>query len=251
MIKNSEFFNKLSDDYDQMINFENALKNKSKTLLNFVSPTDQYALDLGCGTGADAIVLTKLGLNVDAVDHSKGMLKQAVLNAKRYDTDINFIHSGLNDLELKAKNYNIIVSLGNTIANIDRNDLGILIKKLWSYLSKGGKMVIQIINFAKLPSSGTHLLNTFENDAVSIIRKYDIKPKSIDFIIDKRDKVKNLQSQIVTKLYPHSAEDFEKFAKELGFTLEIYGDLNKSPFKAKESSNLVAVLVKQSFKTKR
>jgi ubiquinone/menaquinone biosynthesis C-methylase UbiE len=244
MIKNSEFFNKLSDDYDQMINFENALKNKSKTFLNFVSPTDQYALDLGCGTGADAIVLTKLGLNVDAVDHSKGMLEQAVLNAKRLDAEINFIHSSLNDLDLTDKNYHIIMSLGNTIANIDRNDLGILIKKLWSYLSEGGKMVIQIINFAKLPASGTHLLNTFENDSISIIRKYDIKPKNIDFIIDKRDKVKNLQSKIVTKLYRHSAKDFEKFAKELGFTLEIYGDLNKSPFMAKESSNLVAVLIK-------
>ncbi|MDH5413305.1 MAG: class I SAM-dependent methyltransferase [Flavobacteriaceae bacterium] len=244
MIKNSEFFNKLSDDYDQMINFENSLKNKSKTLLNFISPRDQNALDLGCGTGADAIILSKLGLNVDAIDHSKGMLKQAILNAKRLDIEINFIHSSLKDLNLTDKNYNIIVSLGNTIANINRNDLGFLMKKLWSYLSEGGKIVVQIINFAKLPSSGTYLLNTFENDTVSIIRKYHIKPKRIDFIIDKRDKTKNLQSQIITKLYPHSAEDFEKFAKELGFTLEIYGDLNKSPFKVKISSNLVAVLVK-------
>lgn len=250
MIKNSEFFNKLSDDYDQMINFENSLKNKSKTLLNFISSTDRHALDLGCGTGADAIVLSKLGLNVDAVDHSKGMLKQAILNGKKFNTDINFIHSGLNDLDLTAKNYNIIVSLGNTIANIERNDLGILMKKLWDYLSNGGKIVIQIINFSKLPSSGSHLLNTFENDAVSIIRKYNIKPKSIDFIIDKTDKLTNNASQITTKLYPHAAEDFEKLAKEIGFKLEIYGDLNKSPFNAKESSNLVAVLVKKAFKTK-
>ncbi|MGB5363937.1 MAG: class I SAM-dependent methyltransferase [Aureibaculum sp.] len=244
MIKNSEFFNKLSDDYDQMIDFENSLKNKSRTLLNFIDHKEKNALDLGCGTGADAIVLSKLGLNVDAVDHSKGMLKQAILNAKRFDTKINFIHSGLNDLELTAKNYNIIVSLGNTMANINRNDLGVLMKKLWAFLSKGGKIIIQIINFLKLPSSGTHLLNTFENDSVSIIRKYLIKPKSIDFIIDKTDKIKNNNSQIITKLYPHSADDFEKFAKEIGFTLEIYGDLNKSPFNKKESSNLVAVLIK-------
>lgn len=244
MIKNSEFFNKLSDDYDQMIDFENSLKNKSRTLLNFISPTDRYALDLGCGTGADSITLSKLNLVVDAVDHSKGMLKQAILNAKRFDTEINFIHSSLNDLDLTAKEYDIIVSLGNTMANIDSNDLGILMKKLWAYLSNGGKIVIQIINFAKLPASGTHILNTFENDAVSIIRKYHIKPKSIDFIIDKTDKIKKNSSQIITKLYPHSVDDFEKFAKEIGFTLEIYGDLNKSPFKAKESSNLVAVLIK-------
>jgi len=243
-LKNNEFFDQLADDYDEMINFENAVDNKTKTLAKFIKPHFKFALDLGCGSGADSIVLSKLGLEVDAVDHSAGMLEQAVKNSKHFKTKINFIQSGLTDFSVSHKSFDIIVSLGNTLANLKRNELGILLKNLYPYLNNGGNIVIQIINYAKLPTSGTFTLHTFENDSVIITRKYNINADDIDFIIDKTDKNKKIESQIITKLYPHSANDFKKFAKEIGFSLAIYGDLNKSPFKEKESSNLVAVLTK-------
>lgn len=244
MLNNSEFFNHLSDDYDAMIDFENSLKNKSRTLINFISPSDKNALDLGCGTGADSIALSKLGLEVDAVDHSKGMLDQAFKNAKRFDTKINFIHAGLTEFTIKNKSYDVIVSLGNTMANLNRIDLGNLLKKLHDYSNKDGKIVIQMINYAKLPASGLYLLNTFENDSVSIIRKYNIKADGIDFIIAKIDRENNKESQIITKLYPHSEDDFKQFANESEFRMELYGNLKKAPFDVKESPNLIVVLTK-------
>lgn len=244
MLKNSEFFNQLADDYNVMIDFENSLKNKIATLTKLCSTNDKYALDLGCGTGADSIALSKMGLKVDAVDHSKGMLVEATKNSKIFDTKINFIHAGLTEFTIKNKTYDVIVSLGNTIANLNGKELKNLLIKLYEYLSKNGKIVIQIINYAKLPSSGIYVLNTFENDSVSIIRKYNIKPKSIDFIINKVEKKNNNKSQIVTKLYPHSNDDFKQLVNETGFKMESYGNLNKTSFVAKESPNLVVVLTK-------
>jgi len=244
MLKNSEFFNQLADDYDEMINFEKALNNKTTSLANFISQNDKYALDLGCGTGADAIALSKLSLKVDAVDHSKGMLDEAIKNSKRFDTKINFIHASLTEFAIKNKTYDVIVSLGNTIANVNGKELKNLFIKLFEYLSKNGKIVIQIINYAKLPNSGIYILNTFENDKVSIIRKYNIKPKSIDFIINRVEKKNNNKSQIITKLYPHSEEDFKQLVNEIGFSMELYGNLNKASYVAKESPNLVMVLTK-------
>jgi len=244
MLSNSEFFNQLADYYDQMINFENALKNKSRRLRNFISIKDKYALDLGCGSGADSITLSKLGLIVDAVDHSKGMLEKADVNSKKFDAKINFILSDLTDFAYSNKHFDIIVSLGNTIANLNSSDLRKSIKNLYNCINKGGRIVIQIINYAKLPTSGIYLLNTFENDSVSIVRKYNIKPKSIDFIIDKIDKKNNKEIQIITKLYPHSAADFKQLAKEIGYSIELYGNLNKATYVEKESPNLVVVLNK-------
>lgn len=244
MLSNSKFFNQLSLDYDEMINFENALKHKTSSLESFIVHNYKHALDLGCGTGADAIALSKLGLKVDAIDHSEGMLGQAMENSKRFNTKINFILSGLTDFTFDNKYFDIIVSLGNTMANLNSIDLKKSIKNLDGYLNKGGKIIIQIINYARLPASGFYILNKFENDSVSITRKYNIKAKNIDFIIDRIDKKNNNEGQIITELYPHSADDFKELAEEIGFSIELYGNLNKASFVAKESPNLVVVLKK-------
>lgn len=245
MKTNSQFFDELSDDYDVMINFESALKNKISFIKNFLENNYNTALDLGCGTGADAIALSKLGLQVDAVDHSSGMLQQAIKNAKKFDTDINFIESGLLAFNPKDKHYDFIVSLGNTIANINLLELRILMSTIFRMLNKGGSALIQIVNYAKLPKRGNHILNVFDNDEVSIIRKYSINNNDIDFIIDKIDKKSQLKSQIITKLYPHSENDFNKMAIEIGFNIDVYGNLKKHSFNPDESPNLVVVLTKE------
>lgn len=244
MTTNSQFFDDLSDDYDLMINFDNALKNKIVFLKNFKSLQYKTALDLGCGTGADAIALSKLNLDVDAIDHSKGMLAQALLNAQKYDVTINFMESSLTTLPHLTTSYDFIVSLGNTIANINKHDLSLLISKLYGLLNDGGSILIQIINYEKLPSKGIHILNVFENDSVSITRKYDIQPNHIDFIIDKVDKDNKEAYQIITPLYPHSKSDFETMASKVGLSVAFYGNLKKDEFDATDSANLVAVLTK-------
>jgi len=245
MKTNSQFFDELSDDYDLMTNFESALKNKISFIKNFLASNYKTALDLGCGTGADAIALSKLGIQVDAVDHSSGMLQKAIKNGKKFDTNINFIESGLTAFNVKDKNYDFIVSLGNTIANINVLELRILMSTIFSMLNNGGSVLFQIVNYAKLPKGGTHILNVFENDEVSIIRKYNINNNDFDFIIDKVDKKNQQKSQIITKLYPHSENDFNKIAIEIGFNIDVYGNLKKHTFNPDESPNLVVVLTKE------
>ena len=244
MATNDQFYNELSDDYDVMIHFENALKNKISYLKNFHTTVDRTALDLGCGTAADAIALFKLGLQVDAVDHSKGMLQQAIKNAEKFSCDINFIESGLTTYAIKNKKYDFIVSLGNTIANINKHELRVLLSKIFDSVDKCGRVLIQIINYAKLPEIGTHILNVFENDEVSITRKYNIKRDHIDFIIDKIDKNNKHESQIITKLFPHSENDFREMAKTIGFNVNFYGNLKKDEYRVGDSPNLVVLLEK-------
>ncbi len=244
MKTNSQFFDELSDDYDVMINFESALKNKISFIKNFLSVNYKTALDLGSGTGADAIALSKLGLQVDAVDHSSGMLQHARKNAKKFDAEVNFFESGLLTFKAKNKKYDFIVSLGNTIANINVSDLRNLMSTIFGTLNNGGSALFQIVNYAKLPDSGYHVLNVFENDEVAIIRKYSINNSDLDFIIDKIDKKTQQKSQIITKLYPHSVHDFNKMAKEIGFSIDFYGNLKKHSYSPTESPNLVVVLTK-------
>ncbi|MCB0752672.1 MAG: class I SAM-dependent methyltransferase, partial [Ignavibacteriae bacterium] len=180
----------------------------------------------------------------DAVDHSEGMLKNAALNAEKYKSKINFIQSDFGELDLENKGYDCIVSLGNSIANIDNDELNKLLANLKEHLNKSGTIIIQLINYAKLPKNGEYILNKFKNENISIIRKYDIHSRFINFIIHKTDNGTDKETEIVTKLFPHSVNYFKSYAKENGFNIKLYGSLKKELFIEDTSKNLVIVLGK-------
>ncbi len=81
---------------------------------------------------------------------------------KSINTKINFIHSGLGELNLENKSYDFIVSLGNTIANIDKDELNKLLANLKEHLNESGTILIQLINYAKLPMNGNIFLTNLK-----------------------------------------------------------------------------------------
>jgi len=241
-MKNAEFYDFISSNYDEMINFESSLNKKIQYLKNFISSEYNNALDLGCGTGADSIALSKLGLSVDAVDHSSEMLELAGRNAERFNLKIDFIESGLINYHPGNKRYDIIVSLGNTMSNISASDLKSLFKNLSLLLKPGGRVLIQIINYAKLPSKGIYILSEFENEFIHIKRKYNINEDHIDFIISKVNKVSNERNEIITRLFPHSKEDLMKIAVDNKMKVQFFGNLLKEDYLENESENLIALI---------
>src|SRR5210317_1544467 len=99
-MENKDFYNSLSSIYDDMIDFDAALKRRTDLLSNI---TDSYKTeaDLGCGTGIDSIALFSLGLTVDAFDLSDQMISHAKLNAQKYNAEISFYNFPLEDIAVK------------------------------------------------------------------------------------------------------------------------------------------------------
>ena len=244
MISNKDFFNHLAADYDGMINFESSVKNKIERFKNFIMPEYKHALDLGCGSGADSIALSELGLSVDAVDQSIEMIKRAEENAKNYNANINFYTSGITEKITFSnfKNYDIIVSLGNTLANITGKELKKLIKKLTGRLVNNGRMVFQIINYAALPKVGEYILNKKETDAISITRKYFLNKEDIDFVIERKNKKEANNSVIKTKLFPHSKNQFIKIAQDNNLGVRFFGSLSMENYSEQKSKDLIVLL---------
>lgn len=82
--------------------------------------------DLGCGCGNIGIVLDKLILNkkkIYCVDNSLSALKIAKKNAKKYNSDINFVYSDMKKFLKKSKNLNVIFSNPPYISKI--KDVGV------------------------------------------------------------------------------------------------------------------------------
>ncbi|MFZ1290861.1 MAG: class I SAM-dependent methyltransferase [Melioribacteraceae bacterium] len=244
-MSNNIFYDQLSSNYDLMINFENSLKSKIENLKKFIEPNFKTALDLGCGTGVDSIALSQLGLKITAVDNSEEMLKIAKDNFEKHNCEIDFIKSDLTKINSNYK-FDLIISLGNTLANLSLKELEILFFHLKQLLNENGKILIQIINFSSIPKSEDYILNKFENDEILIVRKYQFINNEINFVIDIFDKIKNRQKEIVTKLFPHNSEKISYLANQNNLQIELFGNLKMEKFNLDISKDLVIILSNKS-----
>lgn len=97
------------------------------------------AVDLGCGTGACALLLAELGHRVTAVDGSEGMLSHARQDAEDRGLDLTFVHSTMDDAAIPDASADI-VTLRNVLWTLE-NPAGAL-SLAHRILRPGGKVLI-------------------------------------------------------------------------------------------------------------
>jgi len=240
-MNNQNFFNSISDFYDSMINFNSALHRRIDFFSKF-NPKGK-ALDLGCGTGLDSIALAKLGLNVTASDQSSGMIQKAESNARIHGVDISFIASPIEKIFLNSKDkFDFIISMGNTLANIDEYQLRLFLKNLSTFMNAGGTAVFQILNFEMLPSSGIYTIHKYEDELQIIDRFYEIESEKVWFCIESRSKKSGQSNKYKTQIYPHIKSVWEKLIDDKKFSIKFYGNINLEEFNSKESKDLFVIL---------
>jgi glycine/sarcosine N-methyltransferase len=240
------FFDNISSFYDDMVGFEAALDRRTALLSKFLSPGMEYAADIGCGTGLDSISLARSGLKVRAFDISAGMIEKAEQNAEKYGARIKFYNSGFEGIpEIFNSSFDIVVSLGNTLANVPSDNLSAAVNRMNIILKAGGTAVIQILNFEKLKRNNERIVNITRNDTTTFVRFYDFLEKNINFNILRFDnsdpKNRNLDTVM---LYPYSAAELRTSFQQAGFKdIEIFGSLNKDDYSA-DSNDLILKAIK-------
>lgn len=242
MLSNEKFFDAVSETYDNMISFPDSVKKKKNILKEFINAGMLNAADLGCGTGVDSIALSELGLKVTAFDISAGMIKKAEQNAVTENHKINFINKSITEISEEHFNkYNFVVSLGNSIANLDSAQLLKSIKIIKRMLTQNGKALIQILNYIPVLKYTERIININRDENFHFVRFYDFMEGFLRFNILKYS-VQNPKDYelISTKIYPYVISDFEKLFIDAGFkSINYFGGLNKSPFEKETSKDLV------------
>ena len=247
ILDNKDFFNQLSDYYDLMIPFAEAVERKKKILENIVEPGTKFAADLGCGTGTDSIALVKLGINVSAFDPSLAMVNSARKNANVANKIVSIYNHSISEIppDFNSK-FDIVISFGNTFANIHKKDLPVSLRRCVDLLRKRGTLFIQVLNYHKILSEGERIINITGSEANLFVRFYDFKKDDIYFNLLKINKSKlSDYSLITTKVFPHLKDDFEaSFAGMEIKTTEFYGDMQLNPFDSEQSKDLIVKAVK-------
>ncbi|MGD8306243.1 MAG: methyltransferase domain-containing protein [Ignavibacteria bacterium] len=241
-MQNKLFFDQLAADYDEMISFGESLERKKKLFANIVTPKMSYAADCGCGTGVDSIALSQLGLKVTGFDPSDEMIKKAKINAKNYNEKIEFSEATIHGIDDNFENkFDLIVSLGNTFANIKKSDLKDSVNKCYKLLNKNGTLIIHILNYYKILKEYNRIVNITEGKGKYFVRFYDFKENEIDFNLLVFNPA-NLSGYnlITTSVYPHSKDDFNHTLNDTGFKqVEYFSNLKFDRFSIHSSKDLL------------
>jgi len=247
ILDNNEFFNQVAEFYDLMIPFAEAVEKKKKILENLIAPGKKFAADLGCGTGTDSIALAKLGMKVSAFDPSLEMVNRVRKNANIAGEMVSNYNHSISDIPSNFNSkFDLVISFGNTFANINSEDLSLSLKRCFDLLRKGGSLFIQVLNYHKILTERERIVNVTGTGVNLFVRFYDFKKDNIVFNLLKVNKSKYSDySLISTKVFPHLSDDFEKSLAGMNFgTIEFYGDIKLNPFDKENSKDLVVKAVK-------
>jgi ubiquinone/menaquinone biosynthesis C-methylase UbiE len=247
ILDNKEFFNQVAENYDLMISYAEAVERKKKILEKIVEPGKKFAADIGCGTGTDSIALAKLGMKVSAFDPSLEMVNSARKNANAANKIVSFYNHSIREIppDFNSK-FDLVISFGNTFANIPNEDLTLSLKRCFDLLRKGGTLFIQVLNYHTILSERKRIVNITGSGANLFVRFYDFNKDQIVFNLLKVNKSKlSDHSLISTEVFPHLKDDFEASFAGMDFkTIEFYGDMQLNPFDREKSKDLIVKALK-------
>jgi len=227
------FYDELAIYYDEIFPFN---EDKYRFLRSRVE--QGQVLDLGCATGAYATRLSEEDtLFVKGIDLNEDMIRLAEQRVGSASFEVGDMR------ELNEKNrYELIYSIGNTIVHLDDyEEIKETVKSMLDSLTKSGKLVIQIVNYARVFRQAVSELPLIETRNVKFHRYYQHKNGKLLFKSVLKTKLNRLVSEVL--LYPLTKDELEMIAKELNANIQFYGSFKEEPYK-QDSFHLIAVLDK-------
>lgn len=246
-MKVKNFFNSASDFFDNMTDAKKIISLRSSALKKFIPEGAVSAADLGCGTGNDSISLALNGLKVTGFDISGKMIERAKANSIRYGVNSEFLNYAIHKIpSAYSLEFDIAVSLGNSMALVDDKLLDKSINKIYKILKPGGIFLMQILNYNAIKKSGSRIVNITENHPDIFVRFYDVfgMPMNFNILRFRKDDTKDFEL-LTTVLYPYDKHHLSVILKKAGFrNIKAYCNLNKDRFDRNTSKDLVLIAYK-------
>lgn len=241
-MQSDKFYNTLSSEYDSMIDFESLLNKRYNDISNYIPKNNGKAVDIGCGTGLDTIAMSKLGYSMTGFDISDGMIEKAKENANKLGVNVDFIVSPAHKIDNKFdKQFDVAISLGNSIANVEKEYFADTISVISQLLKDNGLVLIQVLNYKKILDEKNRIVNITKSEKRTFIRFYDFLDENIRFnILSFNSSDLSDKNLISTLLYPYNKDDFNNELMKNGFNnVDFYSDFNKNHFDEESSKDLI------------
>ncbi|UJG44684.1 MAG: class I SAM-dependent methyltransferase [Candidatus Heimdallarchaeum endolithica] len=253
-MKNENFFPTIQSaiDYDNFINWNKRLEREIPFLLRFLE--NGTILDIACGSGRHAIVLSEKGFKVVGIDYSENIIKIANDISKNVNNVEFFVvdatSSKLKDFFLSKgnKSFDNTIILGNSIANMGSLEKAKkVIENIYSILKEGGKFITQTINrpiepyFLPLRKLKRGIMQRIMFPISNFQEEYNVE---LHFKLIDTYNLSYLETKI-DRLYMFSAKEFEKLVESVGFkVIKKFSGFNYEPFSSEETKTVVWIFEK-------
>ena len=232
----------MTDFYKALSGYYDYLFPASPATIDFIGrriKANSSILDLACGTGNYSLALANLGLKVTGIDLDEQMI--ALARAKTRDQRCRFEVGDMRRLrEICAEDqYELVLCIGNSLAHLtNKQDIIRLLRDCLAILKRGGKLIVQIVNFDRLLRNRIKNLPEIVRDKVGItfIRQYEYSAGQhnlINFIselkIQSGDKEESLINSI--PLSPIKSGELKSMIEVAGFKeIDLFGDFSEGDY---------------------
>jgi glycine/sarcosine N-methyltransferase len=255
-----EFFERLSESYDQLISWPTRIGTEGMFFKKLVSDNKlKSSLDVACSTGFHVIMLRRLGLDAVGIDASPKMIEKARTNSVTCGVTVEYILGDFTNMSKRfSEGFDLITCLGDTVAHLKSGqDLKKLFQEVYKSLSPGGLFVIHSRNYDFImkhqarftPPTGSR--NGTEETL--FFRLLDFNPKSLNLSIAKFRWHENRweSSVYTTEIYPYLKRELESALRSVGFAkLESYRNYNFEDYDPNGSDLILIAQKKGVLKSK-
>lgn len=171
-MKNHEFYKQQYKWLEDLIDPASYLihsKRRIESLLEEISFQPKWALELGSGNGYEAIAMSKMHIQVDAIEVVEEAIQSAKSLAEKFQAQVNFLQEDFFKFE-PDKSYDLVYYLDGFGVGSDQ-DQEDLLKKINQWLSENGRAYIEVYNpkyWLKVKgvqmTLSDHLIRTYDYD---------------------------------------------------------------------------------------
>ena len=216
-------YDRLTNDvqYEKVVDFYMQILNREG-----LSP--RTAVDLACGTGSVALLLTQMGMQVTAVDMSEDMLCVAQQKAQLLENQPRFVCQKLQELSLPRGVDLAVCALDSMDYITDPADCREAIRRIYRVLNPGGCFIFDVNTPEKLRAMDGQVFLDEDEDVYCVWRgEFHPDENICSYGMDLFQRSGNgwLRSFEEHREYAYSADELTGYLKDAGFTaIEVFGD---------------------------
>ncbi|MBU9721030.1 MULTISPECIES: class I SAM-dependent methyltransferase [Bacillaceae] len=244
-----DFYTTLSTYYDDIFKLNKKAVSFIGKVMN--DKQGQHILDLGAGTGEEAIAFARKGMNVVATDNNELMVKNMQQKASELSlSGIETLQLDMKDISLlpHTNSFDAIYCIGNTFVHLfNEIEMVKVLNDCYSRLKPGGNFIIQIVNYDRIIEENITELPKINNadKGIEFQRFYEKIGENLSFkmkLSKKQETGKTITFESKTKLLPIKMEDFHSILQKSNFTnWEFHGSYNFEKWSI-DSPALIAVI---------